>query len=119
MAEKVNIEVARETWSELNARKGPGDSFDDVVSRTLDRHDELEELVEERDRADQDDVGEHFREDVAALEAEDAEAIGLEPDVDDEKTLVSCKHCGYGWDYGGSMDQATCPSCKGTTPVDT
>lgn len=36
MAEKTTIEITRETWSELNARKEfPGDSFEDVVSRML------------------------------------------------------------------------------------
>lgn len=29
------IKVSPDTWRELNARKEPGDSFDDVVARLL------------------------------------------------------------------------------------
>lgn len=37
----TTIEVQRETWKELNARKeGPGDSFDDVIRRLLEDTDE-------------------------------------------------------------------------------
>lgn len=31
----THIRVTEETWSELNRRKRPGDSFDDVISRLL------------------------------------------------------------------------------------
>lgn len=30
-----HIRVTDETWSELNRRKRPGDSFDDVIQRLL------------------------------------------------------------------------------------
>lgn len=30
---------------------------------------------------------------------------------------VECKHCGYRWQYTGSSNYATCPSCGGKTPV--
>lgn len=35
MAETTTIEISREHWRGLNARKEPGDSFDDVVGRLL------------------------------------------------------------------------------------
>lgn len=35
--ETTNVEVKRDTWRELNARKrGPNDTFDDVIRRMLD-----------------------------------------------------------------------------------
>jgi len=33
--EKINIEVHRSTWKELNAMKEPGEAFDDVLQREL------------------------------------------------------------------------------------
>ena len=24
---------------------------------------------------------------------------------------LTCTNCGYAWEYGGQMQQATCPSC--------
>lgn len=33
-------------------------------------------------------------------------------------TDLKCQKCGYVWDYGGELRTATCPSCKGTVPVD-
>jgi len=41
----TNIPVSDEVWRELNARKNPGDSFDDVLRRELG-------LVDHHDRAD-------------------------------------------------------------------
>jgi len=39
MAEaKESIKVTPENWRRLNARKEPGDSFNDVVARLLDEH---------------------------------------------------------------------------------
>lgn len=35
MAETTTIEIKSNTWKELNRRKEPGDSFDDVVQRLL------------------------------------------------------------------------------------
>lgn len=36
MSEKTNIEVTLRTWQDLNRRKrGPGESFDDVIQRLL------------------------------------------------------------------------------------
>lgn len=35
-----HIRVTDETWSELNRRKRPGDSFDDVIQRLLDETEE-------------------------------------------------------------------------------
>lgn len=32
---------------------------------------------------------------------------------------MTCKHCGYEWDYTGDLAQATCPSCQRKTPVET
>ncbi|WP_244605579.1 antitoxin VapB family protein [Halorussus marinus] len=41
MADDVtSIQVRNETWQELNARKAPGDTFDDVIQRLLDQADE-------------------------------------------------------------------------------
>jgi predicted CopG family antitoxin len=39
VTETTNIEVSRETWRALNRLKnGPGESFDDVVSRLVAEH---------------------------------------------------------------------------------
>jgi predicted CopG family antitoxin len=35
MAEGTNIRVDDDTWQRLNARKQPGDSFNDVLERLL------------------------------------------------------------------------------------
>jgi len=45
--DSVNIRIKEETWRELHSRKGPGDSFDDVIQRILDEHDSLEEALNE------------------------------------------------------------------------
>jgi len=37
MANEHHIRVATSTWQSLNARKAPGDDFNDVVTRLLDR----------------------------------------------------------------------------------
>lgn len=39
----TNIRISKDTWKELNARKEPGDSFDDVISRLLEEADAGEE----------------------------------------------------------------------------
>lgn len=39
----THIRVTEETWKRLNARKGPGDSFDDVINDLLDLHEEAGE----------------------------------------------------------------------------
>lgn len=41
MADDVtSIQVSRETWKDLNARKeGPDDTFDDVIQRLIDEAD--------------------------------------------------------------------------------
>lgn len=36
----THIRVTEDTWKQLNARKGPGDSFDDVISELLEDEDE-------------------------------------------------------------------------------
>jgi predicted CopG family antitoxin len=38
----INIRVSEEVWQELNRRKQPGDSFDDVLRRTYEFEDEPE-----------------------------------------------------------------------------
>jgi len=38
--EETRVRVSKETWRRLNARKEPGDSFDDVLDRLLARHDD-------------------------------------------------------------------------------
>jgi len=43
MTDTITIRVSEDTWSRLNRRKGPGDSFDDVVSEVLDIVEEHEE----------------------------------------------------------------------------
>lgn len=35
MTETTTIEISRSNWQKLNARKEPGDSFNDVVGRLL------------------------------------------------------------------------------------
>ena len=32
--------------------------------------------------------------------------------------LVYCQHCHYVWEYSGSHERATCPSCSGKAIVD-
>jgi endogenous inhibitor of DNA gyrase (YacG/DUF329 family) len=36
----------------------------------------------------------------------------------EDTTTVECHRCGYLWDYGGVLGQATCPSCQRKTSVD-
>jgi predicted CopG family antitoxin len=36
MSETTNIRIGVDTWKRLNNRKGPGDSFDDVIAALLD-----------------------------------------------------------------------------------
>lgn len=48
----THIRVSQETWRELNVRKGPGDSFEDVISDLLDRNEELEERLENLEAAE-------------------------------------------------------------------
>jgi predicted CopG family antitoxin len=43
VADTVTVRVSEETWSRLNQRKGPGDSFDDVISEVLDIAEEYED----------------------------------------------------------------------------
>jgi len=38
--EETRVRVSKETWRRLNARKEPGDSFDDVLEELLARHDD-------------------------------------------------------------------------------
>lgn len=39
--EKTNVEVFDDTWARLNAlKRHPGDSFDDVINRLIDEHDQ-------------------------------------------------------------------------------
>jgi len=40
---RTTVSVADETWKELNQRKGPGDSMDDVIRELLEIAEELEE----------------------------------------------------------------------------
>jgi len=39
----THIRVTEETWQELNQKKGPGDSFDDVITQLLDAGGDAEE----------------------------------------------------------------------------
>jgi len=39
MGDTTTIEIKTETWRELNMRKEPGDSFDDVIKRLLEKTD--------------------------------------------------------------------------------
>jgi len=34
----------------------------------------------------------------------------MEPMTD--TTEIRCPHCAYEWEYGGTMDLATCPNCS-------
>ncbi|WP_238398280.1 MULTISPECIES: antitoxin VapB family protein [Halorussus] len=36
----TSIQVSTETWQELNGRKAPGDTFDDVIQRLLEQDEE-------------------------------------------------------------------------------
>lgn len=46
MSDTTTIEVYNVTWRRLNARKQPGESFDDVIRRLLaaDGSEEIEEM---------------------------------------------------------------------------
>lgn len=39
----TQVRITDTTWAELNAKKRPGDSFDDVIQRLLDEAEEDEE----------------------------------------------------------------------------
>lgn len=43
----TTISVKYETWKQLNFRKQPGESFDEVIRRLLEDSERLEELNEE------------------------------------------------------------------------
>lgn len=32
--------------------------------------------------------------------------------------MTECHNCGYEWEYSGSMQKATCPSCQSKTLVE-
>ena len=49
MPEKTTIEVSVATWTELNQRKSPGQSFDDVLREELGLDDDRAEDHEEKD----------------------------------------------------------------------
>jgi len=40
----THIRVTEDTWQELNQKKGPGDSFDDVITQLLDAEDAEDDL---------------------------------------------------------------------------
>lgn len=40
MSETTTIQVTEDTWRELNGRKEPGETFDDVLQRLLAESDE-------------------------------------------------------------------------------
>jgi predicted CopG family antitoxin len=42
-----HIRVTAETWRQLNRRKQPGDSFEDVIQRLLEGEDESESAPQE------------------------------------------------------------------------
>lgn len=51
----TNIQVSQSVWSELNGRKKPGESFDDVLQRVLEQVGEADARVDEaqlRERID-------------------------------------------------------------------
>ena len=39
MADTTTLQVSKDTWKRLNARKEPGETFDDVITRLLDDSD--------------------------------------------------------------------------------
>lgn len=41
--DRTTVTVSTETWKRLHMRKGPGDSFDDVISNLLDFAEQHEE----------------------------------------------------------------------------
>lgn len=38
----TSVQVKTDTWNELNALKGPGDSMDDIINMLLETHQEME-----------------------------------------------------------------------------
>lgn len=43
MPDDTTVRVKRSTWTRLNHRRQPGDSFDDVIARLLDRIERYED----------------------------------------------------------------------------
>ena len=50
MSSDQRIPVSDDMWRRLNRRKEPGDTFDDVLDREIERKDELEERIEYLER---------------------------------------------------------------------
>lgn len=42
MADDTNIRIKRETWERLRDRKGPGESFDEVISGLIEESESSE-----------------------------------------------------------------------------
>jgi len=68
MGDDVTIRLKENTWVELNKRKRPGDSFDDVIQRLLEEHDSLEEALERMDDPDSDADGDAGNPEAATAE---------------------------------------------------
>lgn len=91
----TTIQVSEELAEELASRKRRGDTYEHVIRRLLEGRDRGRETRQEAADGDSDGV------------SGGGEGVGLE-----------CPKCSYEWQYGGSMDVATCPSCQHKVPVD-
>lgn len=89
MVEKTTIEVRRETWRRLNAEKlEPGESFDTVVRRLLDR---------------------------PGSEAAESADSGRSAGAEGEGERVRCEHCGHVWTTKSESERPTCSKCTKKT----
>ena len=68
--DSTTVQVSTETWKELNGRKQPGESFDDVIRRELGLGDEADEPNGAIDKSDERQTADG----VGAVDEPDAEA---------------------------------------------
>lgn len=90
----THIRVTEDTWQELNQKKGPGDSFDDVITQLLDAdaaETAISEFSEEPEVGDEIDHPTIGRARVVAVDDGQisVEAIDEENDDDDTETITA------------------------------
>jgi predicted CopG family antitoxin len=88
----THIRVTEETWKELNQRKGPGDSFEDVISRLLDEDvesDTSEDILETIEKMkDDSEHGDEIADDNSGGNKIGADSVAeIEDDPDSDAVL--------------------------------
>lgn len=64
-------------------------------------------------------MGRHRRGDPGCLVvALTTHPAGWTPEQAPLSSQLKCNRCGYTWEYNGSLQQATCPSCAAKVPVE-